>query len=66
MIAVVTGFDRAKNRDLFARKLLDWGYARMADPVAANAKTAQYKPAPKKAAVRKPAPKKKKPASKKR
>lgn len=66
MIAVVTGFDRAKNRDLFARKLLDWGYARMADPAAANARTAQYKPAPKKAAVRKPAPKKKKPVSKKR
>ena len=65
MIAVVTGFDRAKNRDLFARKLLDWGYARMADPAAANARTAQYKPVPKKA-VRKAAPRKKKPVSKKR
>ena len=65
MIAVVTGFDRAKNRDLFARKLLDWGYARMADPAAANAKTAKYKPAPKKS-VRRPAPKRKKPVSKKK
>jgi len=65
MIAVVTGFDRAKNRDLFARKLLDWGYARMADPAAANAKTAKYKPAPKKA-VRRSAPKRKKPVSKKK
>ena len=44
MIAVVTGFDTAKNRDLFTRQLLDWGYARAADPAAANARSAKLKP----------------------
>ncbi len=50
MIAVVTGFDSAKNRDLFSRQLLDWGYARAANPDAANARsrTLTPKPAPKK------------------
>lgn len=36
LIAVAMGFDHAKNRDLFVRKLLGWGYARAADPAAAN------------------------------
>ena len=45
MIAVVMGFDTARNRDLFCRKLLDWGYARAADPAAANARSAKLKPA---------------------
>lgn len=50
MIAVVTGFDSAKNRDLFTRDLLKWGYARVDDPDAANAKsrTLTPRPAPKK------------------
>ena len=46
MIAVITGFDRAKNRDLFARRLLDWGYARAENPVAANLQSAKIKPKP--------------------
>ena len=46
MIAVVTGFDSAKNRDLFTRKLLDWGYARAADPDAANARSRAITPRP--------------------
>ncbi|MBO4648586.1 MAG: D-alanyl-D-alanine carboxypeptidase [Lentisphaeria bacterium] len=62
MVAVVMGFDSARNRDLFARRLLDWGYARAADPAGANARSAKIKPkAP--APVRRPAPPaKKKPA----
>ena len=41
MIAVVVGFDMAKNRDLFVRKLLDWGYSRASDPAAANQRSHQ-------------------------
>ena len=68
LIAVVTGFDSGKNRDLFTRSLLNWGYARRGDPVAANLKTAQFKPKPVSRQVRKTAAKKpavKKPAAKK-
>ena len=46
MIAVVTGFDSAKNRDIFTRQLLDWGYARAGDPDAANARSRSLKPRP--------------------
>ena len=53
MIAVVTGFDSAKNRDLFTRDLLKWGYARAADPDAANAKSRTLTPRP--AAKKRPA-----------
>lgn len=68
MIAVIVGFDTAKNRDLFARKLLDWGYARAADPAAANARSSKLAPVPeKKPTVKTPAkqkaPVKKKPAA---
>ncbi|MBQ9338441.1 MAG: D-alanyl-D-alanine carboxypeptidase [Lentisphaeria bacterium] len=65
MIAVVTGFDTAKNRDLFARQLLEWGYARAADPDAANARsrTITPRPAPKKRVA--PAGNKKAPVNKK-
>lgn len=44
MIAVVTGFDRAKNRDLFTRSLLNWGYARRDNPAEANVRSAKVKP----------------------
>ena len=44
MIAVVTGFDRAKNRDLFTRELLNWGYARRENPAEANIRSANIKP----------------------
>ena len=67
LIAVVTGFDTGKNRDLFVRSLLNWGYARRDDPAAANLKTAQIKPKPVARPARKAAPKKaapKKPAKK--
>ena len=40
MIAMVTGFPTARERDLFLRKLLNWGYERADDPAAA------LKPAP--------------------
>ena len=39
MIAVVMGYDSAKNRDLFTRQLLDWGYARRANPAEGLART---------------------------
>lgn len=58
LIAVVTGFDSGKNRDLFTRSLLDWGYARRENPAAANLKSAQIKPKPVSRQVRKAAPKK--------
>ncbi len=35
LVAVVTGYPLRKERDRFVRKLLDWGYARAADPAAA-------------------------------
>ncbi|MBR4665493.1 MAG: hypothetical protein IKO93_16640, partial [Lentisphaeria bacterium] len=63
LIAVVTGFDSGKNRDLFTRSLLNWGYARRGDPAAANLKTAQIEPKPAPRQVRKTAAKK--PAAKK-
>ncbi|MBO4646604.1 MAG: hypothetical protein J5806_00430, partial [Lentisphaeria bacterium] len=63
MIAVVMGFDTAKNRDLFTRKLLDWGYARAADPAAANARSAKLKPVPEKVRTAKTAPAAKKKAA---
>jgi len=72
MIAVIVGVDTAKNRDLFARKLLDWGYARMADPAAANARSSKLAPVPdkkrttKSSARKKSAGKKKSAASKKK
>ena len=53
MIAVVTGFDSAKNRDLFTRDLLKWGYARAEDPDAANARSRSLTPRP--AAKKRPA-----------
>ncbi|OQA86365.1 MAG: D-alanyl-D-alanine carboxypeptidase DacF precursor [Lentisphaerae bacterium ADurb.Bin242] len=39
LIAVVVGFDTAKNRDLFVKKLLDWGYPRLENPAAALQQT---------------------------
>ena len=39
MIAVVMGYDTARNRDLFVRQLLDWGYARRANPSEGLART---------------------------
>ena len=39
MIAMVTGFPTARERDLFLRKLLNWGYSRADDPAAALAET---------------------------
>ena len=39
MIAVVMGYDSARNRDLFVRQLLDWGYARRANPTEGLART---------------------------
>ena len=72
MIAVITGFDRARNRDLFARSLLDWGYARAADPIAANVQSAKIKPrtatpaARKKTVKRTSVPKKSSAASKRK
>ena len=56
LIAVVTGFDRAKNRDLFTRDLLNWGYARRDNPAEANIRSAKIKP--KAANVATPQPKK--------
>ena len=35
LIAVVVGFDSARNRDLFVKKLLNWGYPRTEDPASA-------------------------------
>lgn len=35
LVAVVTGYPLRKERDRFVRQLLDWGYARAADPAAA-------------------------------
>ena len=55
MIAVVTGFDSAKNRDLFARDLLKWGYDRAEDPDAANARSRTFRPAAKKRPAAPPA-----------
>lgn len=68
MIAVVTGFDRARNRDIFTRSLLNWGYARRENPDKANLQSARYKPkAPPQSTDRKrAAAKKKAPAKKKR
>ncbi len=58
MIAMVTGFPTARERDLFLRKLLNWGYARADDPAAALAETRVQAvkaaaPAPKKKVSRK-------------
>lgn len=39
MIAVVMGYDSARNRDLFVRQLLDWGYARRDNPAEGLAQT---------------------------
>ena len=39
MIAMVTGFPTARERDQFLKKLLDWGYSRADDPAAAAAET---------------------------
>ncbi len=65
MIAVIVGFDTAKNRDLFARKLLDWGYARADDPASANARSSKLAPVPEKKRTVKPAAKSKAPVKKK-
>ena len=62
MVAVVMGFDSAKNRDLFTRRLLEWGYARAADPAAANARSARIRPKAPAPARRPAAPAKKKAA----
>ena len=35
LVVVVTGYPLRKERDRFVRQLLDWGYARAADPAAA-------------------------------
>lgn len=64
MVAVVMGFDSAKNRDLFTRRLLQWGYDRADDPAAANARSAKIKPkAPPAPAVRRSAASAKKKAA---
>jgi len=39
LIAMVTGFPTAKERDIFLRQLLNWGYPRTEDPAAALAET---------------------------
>ena len=54
LIAVIMGFDTAKNRDLFARKLLDWGYARVADPAGANVRSNKLAPVPERKPAAKP------------
>ncbi len=61
LVAVVTGYPLRRERDRFVRQLLDWGYARAADPAAALKN--DPKVPPRKAAVRK-APEKKKTAKK--
>ncbi len=39
MIAMVTGYPTARERDRFVRQLLNWGYSRADDPAAALAET---------------------------
>ena len=39
MIAMVTGYPTARERDQFLRQLLSWGYSRADDPAAALAET---------------------------
>ncbi len=48
LVAVVTGYPLRKERDRFVRQLLDWGYARAADPAAAlvNDRKASVKKSP--------------------
>lgn len=57
LVAVVTGYPIRRERDRFVRQLLDWGYARAADP--ATALKNDPKVPPRKAAVRKTSAKKK-------
>ncbi len=52
MVAVVTGFADRRERDRFVRSLLDWGYARAADPAAALKRDA-YAPVKKESGARK-------------
>ncbi len=51
IVAVVTGYPIRRERDRFVRQLLDWGYARAADPAAALKKDAE-KPVRKKTVSR--------------
>ena len=56
MVAVVTGYPRRRDRDMFVRRLLDWGYARAADPAAAlkrDRTLPAVKPQPKKTSLQK-------------
>ena len=62
MVAVVTGYPRRRDRDMFVRRLLDWGYARAADPAAAlkrDRTLPAVKPQPKKTSLQKNAVQKK-------
>ncbi len=58
LVAVLTGFRNLRERDAFAQSLIDWGYARAADPAAALKKD-PYVP-PRSASARGNAAKKKK------
>lgn len=71
LVAVVTGYPLRKERDRFVRQLLDWGYARAADPAAAlknDPKTPAGKTSAKQAPAKKTnvkqAPARKRPAKK--
>lgn len=75
LVAVVTGYPIRRERDRFVRQLLDWGYARAADPAAAlkndpkvPVKKASAKPPVKKTNVKRTVPKNtgKKPVVKKK
>lgn len=62
MVAVVTGYPRRRDRDMFVRRLLDWGYARAADPATAlkrDRTLPAVKPQPKKTSLQKNAVQKK-------
>ena len=62
LVAVVTGYPHRRDRDMFVRRLLDWGYARAADPAAALKRDRTLpaaKPQPKKTPLQKKAVQKK-------